>query len=142
MPLSDSELYKGFSKEKIERYNREVRESYDPEIVSRVNRKVRNLSKEQWRTLKQEGVEIAIGLATLMNREPADSDVQALIARQHTWIENFYPADAEVFRGLGAMYTTNPEFRAHYDQFAPSLADFLHKAMEHYAGTVLENKNP
>ena len=114
MPLTDAELYVGQSKEKIERYNREVQETYDPKIVSRANRKVRNLSKEQWKALLQEGIEIAKGLAILMNREPTDPKVQTMIAHQHTWVENFYPADAEVFRGLGALYATNPEFRAHY----------------------------
>ena len=88
--------------------------------------------------LQQEGVAIAKGLSKLMDREPADPDVQTLIARQHAWIENFYPVDADVFRGLGDLYTTNSEFRAHYDQYTPGLADFMCNAMTHYAETVLE----
>jgi len=138
MPLTDSELYEGLNIEKFERYSREVRDTYDPEIVRRVDRKVRNLSKAQWQAVQQEGAEIAKGLSKLMDREPADPDVQALIARQHAWIENFYPADADVFRGLGDLYTTNTEFRAHYDQYAPGLADFMCNAMAHYSKTVLE----
>jgi len=84
VPLIDAELYEGFDKEKIERYNREVRETYDPEVVARINHKVRNMSKTQWAAIQEEGSAIATGLAELMDRDPADPDVQALIARQHT----------------------------------------------------------
>ncbi len=138
MPLTDAELYEGFSKEKIEAYNREVRQTYDPEVLKQVDRKVRNMSKAQWQDIKDEGGAIAAGLAKLMDRDPADPDVQALIARQHAWIENFFPASGEVFRGLGELYATNEEFRAFYDRFAPGLADFMREAMKYYADEKLQ----
>ena len=69
-----------------------------------------------------------------------DPEVQAFAARQHAWVEHFYPVSAEMFRGLGELYTSHPEFRANYDKIAPGLADFLQKAMTIYADTVLENK--
>ncbi len=137
MPLSDKELYEGFSNKKIEQYNREVREKYDPEDVKKVDHKVRSMSREQWSAVKEEGGAIAAELAKLINRTPSDPEVQALIARQHAWIENFYPASAEVFRGLGDLYTTHEEFHAFYDHFAPNLADFMQKAMQIYSDTVL-----
>ena len=138
MPLTDEELFGSFNKDIIKRYNLEASDAYGTEFVSRVNRKIRNQSKAQWQAVQQEGVAIAKGLSKLMDREPADPDVQTLIARQHAWIENFYPVDADVFRGLGDLYTTNSEFRAHYDQYTPGLADFMCNAMTHYAETVLE----
>jgi len=143
MPLTDAELYEGFSKEKIDEYNREVRLTYDPEVVKQVDRKVRNMSKAQWQEIKDEGGAIAKALAKLMDRDPADPEVQALIARQHAWIENFFPASGEVFRGLGELYATYEEFRAFYDRFAPGLADFMREAMNYFADTKLtENTLP
>ncbi len=142
MPLTDAELYEGFSKEKIERYNREVHETYDPEVVQQVNRKVRNMSKAEWEDIKKEGGVIALGLAALIDRDPTDSEVQALIARQHAWIEHFFPAPADVFRGMGELYASHEEFRAFYDQFTPDLSDFMQKAMNHYADTVLSQTEP
>ncbi len=143
MPLTDAELYEGFSKEKIEEYNQEVRQTYDPKVVKEVDRKVRNMSKAQWQDIKDEGGAIAASLAKLIDRDPADPSVQALIARQHAWIENFFPAPAEVFRGLGELYATHEEFRAFYDRFAPGLADFMREAMNHFADTKLtENTLP
>ena len=133
MPLSDAELYEGFSKEQIDRYNRELRQTYDPQFVDQVDDRIRQMDKTQWEVIKQEGRLIAQDLAQLMDRNPHDSAVQALIQRQHAWIENFYPASAEIFISLGEMYATHPEFRAFYDQFAEDLADFMQDAMKIYA---------
>lgn len=138
MPLTDEELYEGFDKETVERYQKEVRGTYDPEIVAQANRNARNLSKTEWAAVKAEGEAIAKELAALMDRDPADPEVQALAARQHAWIEHFYPVSAEMFRGLAELYVTHPEFRANYDKVAPGLADYLSRAMMIYAEDVLE----
>ncbi|MFN2168790.1 MAG: TipAS antibiotic-recognition domain-containing protein, partial [Anaerolineae bacterium] len=55
----------------------------------------------------------------------------------HAWIENFYPCSAEMFRGLGQLYVSHPEFRATYDKYQPDLADFMAEAMAYYADQVL-----
>lgn len=136
MSLTDQELYEGFDKETIERYKKEVKEKYDPQMVELADRNVRKLSKTEWAAIQQEGGAIAMGMAKLMDRDPQDPDVQALAARQHAWIEQFYPVSAEMFRGLGLLYTTNQEFRAFYDRFSPGLADFLKDAMDHYADSM------
>ena len=39
------ELYEGFSKEQIERYKREAREMYDPELVAESERRIGKMSK-------------------------------------------------------------------------------------------------
>ncbi len=138
MPLTDQELYEGFDKDTIERYKKEVKQTYDPEMVALADWNVRKLSKSKWAGVKEEGSAIAEELAKLMDRDPGDTEVQTLAARQHAWLEHFYPVDAEMFRGLGEMYTSNQEFRAFYDRFAPDLADFLKQAMDHYAENVLD----
>jgi len=133
MQLTDEELYAGFTQEQIERYQREARELYDPRMVEASERRVRQMSKAQWEAVKQEGGEVAQGLAGLMDRAPGDPQVQQIIARHHAWIEQFYPASAEIYRGLGQLYVEHAEFRAFYDRFRPGLADFMQAAMVHYA---------
>lgn len=140
MPLTDSELYKGFSQDKIDRYNQEIRESYDPALVEQVDRKIRGLSKKQWQAVLDEGSKIASQMADRMDQNPSDPPVQSLMARQHAWIENFFPVNRENFIGLGDLYATNEEFRAYYDQYAPDLADFMQQAMKHYAENTLTSK--
>ena len=133
MEMTDAELYEGFTPEQIERYEREVNERYDPVLVEESKRRLRKMSKAQWQAVKQESDDITRAIAALADKAPGDPAVQKLIAQHHAWIENFYPASAEVYRGLGQLYASHPEFRAHYDQYRPDLADFMQAAMAYYA---------
>lgn len=137
MALTDKELYEGFSKEQIELYNKEVDEKYDPELVKISKERIGKMSKGQWKEIKAEGENIAREMAEIIDLSPESDDVQKLVKRQHTWIENFYPANAETFKGLGKGYTENPEFREFYDKYKPGLADFLCLAMEYFADMEL-----
>jgi DNA-binding transcriptional MerR regulator len=139
MELTDAELYEGFTQEQIERYKREVREKYDPKLVEESNRRVRKLSKTQWQAIKEEGDQVTRGLAGLTERDPGDPQVQALIARHHAWIENFYPCSSEIYRGLGQLYVEHPEFRATYDRYRPGLADFMQAAMNYFCENSLSS---
>ena len=137
MSITDEELYEGLPKEQVDRWKREVDERYDPQIVAESNRRVRAMSKEQWTAVKAEGDAISRRMAELMGRPANDPEVQATVARQHAWIENFYPCSAEMFKGLGQHYAEHPEFRANYDKYRPGLADFMREAMAYYADYTL-----
>jgi DNA-binding transcriptional MerR regulator len=140
MTLTDAELYEGFTKEQVDRYNREVNETYDPALVAESRQRVRKLSKEQWAGVKAEGENVTRLIAAHMDHTPGSPPVQTLIARHCAWIENFYPVSAEIYAGLGQLYIQNQEFTAHYEQYRPGMADFMAKAMAHYADTVLAKK--
>ena len=137
MTLTDEELYEGFTPEQIERYKREAREMYGPELVAESERRVRSMSKAQWNAVKEEGDQVTRAIAETADRAPGDPQVQALIARHYAWIERFYPASAEVYRGLGRGYAEHPDFRRFYDKYRPGLADFMQAAMAHYADHTL-----
>jgi len=135
--LTDDQLYEGFSKEEIEEYKREARQRYGEERVEGTERRVRQLSAAQWKAVQEEGGNIAQELSERMG-EPVDSPaVQALIDRHHAWIENFYPAPAEVYAGLGSLYTQDERFRAFYDKYQEGLAEFLKAGIDYYCQTVL-----
>ena len=135
--MTDTELYEGFSPERIERYEREAREIYDPKLVEEANRRIRRMSPEEWAATKAEGSNVTEALAELMDRPPNDAEVQTEVARHHAWIERFYPASAGTYRGLGQGYAQHPEFRAYYEKVRPGLADFMAAAMAVYADEVL-----
>jgi hypothetical protein len=137
IPMREEELYQGFSKEKIERYQREVNKKYDPELVAESQRRLKKMTKGHWQEIQAESERINQALSKLLDRDPADPEVQSWIARHHTWIENYYPASAEVYAGLGKLYIENPEFRAYYDKYHLGLADFMSKAMSVYAREIL-----
>jgi DNA-binding transcriptional MerR regulator len=136
-PMTDEELYEGFTPEQIERYTREANEQYDPKIVAESNRRVRNMSKAQWQAVKNEGGTVAQQLADLMDKQPSDAAVQAAIARHYAWVDNFWHPTAESYRGLGQGYAEHPEFRAFYEKYRPGLADFMCAAMTYYADHTL-----
>jgi DNA-binding transcriptional MerR regulator len=141
MTLTDEELYAGFTPEQRERYEREAAEMYDPELVKIANQRVRKLTKQQWQAVKDEGDTVTRAIAKLADTPPESPEVQTLIARHHAWIENFYPASAEMYRGLGQLYTEHDEFRAFYGKYRLGLADFMRAAMAHYADSVLAEKS-
>jgi len=142
MTLTDQELYEGFTTEQIERYKREARAMYDPALVEESERRVKKMSRAEWKAVGAEGEAVTTALAALADREPDDAEVQALIARHHAWIEHFYPCSVEVYRGLGQGYVEHPEFRAFYEKYRPGLADFMSAAMNHYADQVLDKREP
>jgi len=140
MQMTDEELYEGFSKEQIERYKREAREMYNPALVEESERRVSKMSKAQWKAVKEEGEELTHLLAALSDRAPEDPEVQKLIARHHAWIEHFYAASAEMYRGLGQLYTEHAEFRKYYDKYGLGMADFMAAAMAYYADHALSSE--
>jgi DNA-binding transcriptional MerR regulator len=138
--LTDEELYEGFSTEQIERYKREAREMYDPELVEESERRVKGMSREKWKAVQAEGQAVTTGIAALMDRDPGDAEVQEAVARHHAWIEEFYPCSAEIYRGLAQMYVEHPEFRAFYEKVEPGLAEYLSAAMLIYASEELDRR--
>jgi DNA-binding transcriptional MerR regulator len=135
--LTVEELYEGFSPEDAERYRREARANWGEEMVEASEQRARQMSKAEWQAVGQQGEAVAQRMADLMGHSPDDPAVQAAIAQHHAWIEHFYPAPAELYRGLGQMYVEHPEFRAYYEKYRPGLADFMQAAMAHYADTAL-----
>lgn len=139
MPLTDEELYEGFSPEErkqLKEYEAEVRERWGA-TAAESQRRVSQMSKAQWKAIQQEGGAVTRLMADYMGRPVSDPEVQAAVARQHAWIENFYPCSAEMFRGLGQMYVDDPRFTATYDKVRPGLAQFMCEAMAYYAEHTL-----
>jgi hypothetical protein len=137
MTLTDQELYEGFTTEQVERYKREAREMYGTEVVEESERKLKKMSREKWQAVGAEGEAVTVALAAVADREPGNTQVQALIARHHAWIEHFYPCSADRYRGLAQLYVDHPEFRAFYEKYRPGLADFMSEAMNLFADEVL-----
>ena len=140
MSLSDKELYEGFDQEKIDRWNREVDEQYDPKVVAESRRKVGKMSKDQFKAVQQEGEDVTDAIGEKMDLGADAAEVQTLIARHHAWIENFYACSAEMYKGLGQLYIQNPEFTAYYEKFKPGLAQFMSEAMAVFADKNLKTQ--
>lgn len=137
MTLKNEDLYKGFDQETIDRWNREVDEKYDPEVVAESRRNVGKMSKDRFKDIQEQGDLITASIAALMDRAADDPEVQKQIERHHAWIENFYVCPAEMYKGLGQLYVENPEFTAFYEKFKPGLAAYMAEAMTVFADESL-----
>lgn len=132
--LTDQELYKGFTPEKIAAIKKEARELYGDDVVEKSERKVKSMGRGKWEAINGDVDAACRGMAALMasGRAPGEPPVQSLVARHHAWILNFWTPDAESYRGLGRLYREHPEFRAYYEKYAPGFADYLGGAMDAY----------
>ena len=96
------------------------------------SRRTKAYKEDDWATINGQQEAIEAGLAAAM----ADGDVPegeratdlAEQARLHIdrW---FYPCSAVTHVGLAELYTTDPRFRAHYDDRAAGLAEFVARAI-------------
>ena len=139
MTLKDKDIYEGFDQEKIDRWNKEVDEKYDPEKVTESRRNVGKMSKGQFKDVQKEGDRVTLAISELMDTGSTSPGVQALIKEHHAWIETFYTCPAEMYKGLGQLYVENPEFKAFYEKVKPGLASFMCVAMGYYADNTLED---
>ncbi len=141
---SHEELYKGFSpeeKEQFASYSEEARKKYDTKMVDDVNARVSKWPKEKWDAVRKEWDDVVHQLATLKDKPVSDPVVQALVARHHANLENFFHAPAAMYKGLGNLYVEDPRFRKNFDAHGDGVADFLKEAIEYYCQKTLGKKN-
>ena len=129
--LTDEELYKGFPLGQGEAFRNEAAQRWG-DIVRQSEERVRKMSREQWNAVRNEGETIAQELAAVAEKDAAAPEVQALIARHHRHLGNFYEVTEERYRCLAQVYTDDERFRAYYEKHRPGLAGFIRKAIDHY----------
>lgn len=96
-------------------------------------RRTKQYTKADWAAIQQEGQEITLGLASLMDRDPADPEVQQWVGKHHQMInDRFYTCSLQVYRGLGDLYVQDERFTANYEKVKPGLAAFMRAAMHVY----------
>ena len=134
MNLED--MYKGFSKEQAEAYEKEAKERWGDSIVEESKQRVKNMGKDGLEALKKEGEDISKELAAVMHLSPSHTKVQALVKRHFNMINQYYTVTPEIYKGLGDMYVADERFRVNYDKHKDGLAKFLRDAMHVYCGNL------
>jgi DNA-binding transcriptional MerR regulator len=107
-------------------------------------RRVSNYTKEDWLKIKAEQEEIQKTLAALFESGTTPDSGEAMAAveahRQHIsrW---YYDCNHEIHRNLGEMYVSDDRFRAHYDELAPGLSEFVRDAVRANAERASNTSN-
>ena len=106
-----------------------------PDAFAESQRRLSSLTGEELEAVFEEGTSISRDVASaLLEGHSADSPkVHGLIGRHYQWICNFWSPTPEAYVGLGQMYVEDSRFNAHYEEFAPGLAAFIHLAIQEYA---------
>ncbi len=128
--MSDQELYGGLSKKQAEAYAEEARQRWDPKLVDETNARVKKWSKEKWAAVNKELDDMMRQLAPLMGTPVGDKRVQALVARHHAYLNNFYEVKPNMYRSLGKMYIEDPRFRSYFEKYGTGLAGYLAEAIK------------
>ncbi len=129
------ELFTGFAHDP---YAEEARDRYGAEAVES-QRRAASWDGDTARSTRSEGDGIQRDLAALMTAGSAVDapDVQAVVARHHTWVCHFWTPGRDAYTGLDRLYVDDERFTATIDAASPGLAGFLRDAIAVYAGSRL-----
>lgn len=95
-------------------------------------RRTATYTKPQWRRIQESARVIERDFVRLMAAGAAPEEPAAMDAaeahRSHIsrW---YYDCTPQIHRGLGEMYVADPRFRAHYEEVARGLADYVSAAV-------------
>jgi len=91
--------------------------------------RVAKMSKEDMAKIQAESDSLLKEIVASMSKGPKSSEIQKLIAHHYANLCHFYEPNPEMYRGLGQMYANDPRFTAHYEKYAPGLAQFMRDAI-------------
>jgi DNA-binding transcriptional MerR regulator len=136
-PMTADELFEGFDNSQ---YEPEARERWGDESVNRSNAMWKALGPAGQKAHLAEHVAIAKGVGAVAatdHPDPADPELQALVARHHAWISVFWSPGRDGYKAMGAMYVDDHRFRANYDKFGDGTAELLRDAISVWADANL-----
>ena len=136
--MDDEALFLGFSEEKQNQYEKEIRERYGEHAFDGVI-DWNSYTREEKRKIISEGQTIYLDMAALIGDDPGGSEVQAVVSRWHQNMRYFYDPDEERMLGLAQMYVEHPEFNALFTKIKPGLPEFLKLAIEIYVENRRKN---
>jgi DNA-binding transcriptional MerR regulator len=135
-PMSNKQIFGGFSEEEEKRYTEEAAQLYGEEPVRQSAKLWNSYSAEKKDQIKAEGGAIYRDLVAAMSGGPKSAETQAILVRWHQHLRYFYEPTVEILRGLGHLYNQSPEFNANFQAMHPDLPPFLEEAIGHYCDTL------
>ncbi len=136
--MDNKEMFEGFDISEIEKhkekYAKETKEKYGhTDAYAESQKKTSKYTKEDWARVMGRQGEIYNKLVALMDKDPADHEIQKVIDENRQHITNsFYNCTIEIYRGLGELYVCDERFTKNIDKFKEGLAEFLSKAIKVY----------
>ncbi|EJO5347721.1 MerR family transcriptional regulator [Clostridium botulinum] len=142
--MDKKEIFEVFNMAEIEshqkKYSEEVKRKYgNSSAYKEYNEKTSKYEKEDWNNIMKNWDIIYKKLASLMDKDPANNEVQQAIHQFRDHIsKNFYECTPEIFRGLGELYVNDERFTANIDKYKVGLSKFLREAINVYCDNIKE----
>jgi len=137
--MKDKERFQSLKEKRLQeneqKYGAEAREKYGNEQVDASNRRLKNLSAEQWDRYVFLEEDILKRLENgVKNNISADStDAEEIVKLHKEWLcftlPNYAP---QVHRGIAAMYVADERFTKYYDRNIEGCAKLLNEAVQQW----------
>ncbi|MEK4062578.1 MULTISPECIES: MerR family transcriptional regulator [Paenibacillus] len=139
--MSNEEKFAGFKQKLIDdnerTYGQEARSKYGEEAVEKSNRKLKNMTEEQYAAIQQLEADMFAALEQAMEEGDSASELAQQAAELHRqWLSFYWDTyTKEAHAHVAQMYVDDERFTAYYDKRRPGLAEFLRDAVHVYTGT-------
>lgn len=141
--MSDKEKFQAF-KEKVvrgneERYGAEIRGKYGDEEIDATNRKILNMSEEDWERFQNLGEEIKTQLkeAVLSGESPESERGKRIVLLHKEWLgKTWKQYTKEAHTAIANMYICDERFRLYYDKEVEGCAVFLEAAVRSWVERI------
>lgn len=130
--MADNEYFKGFSDEKQAEYQKYAEEHWDRKLVDQSSQRWSKMNNAERQARMAEGERITLEIVKSIPLGSSAPQVQALVAKWHAYINQFYDCSYEILLGLGKGYTEHPDFIAFYRKIHPEMPEFLYEAIKIY----------
>jgi len=138
--MTDKDKFEGFKQKMIDdnenKYGEEIRAKYGDEQVDMSNKKLKNMTKEQYDELERLGASVIDTLkAAFATGDPAGELAQKTADLHRQWLSYSWGSyTKEAHAGLAQMYVDDERFTAYYDKEQTGAAAFLRDAVHIYTG--------
>ncbi len=136
--MSDQEKFEAFKqnvvKEHEERYGKEARDKYGNQEVDAAQKKLLNMSEEDWERFQNLGKEIRTRLneAVSAGMGPDSEEAERIVMLHKEWLGMTWKKyTEEAHRAMGNLYISDERFKLYYDRDMPGCAEFLEQAIRH-----------
>jgi len=137
--MNDNEKFEGFKQSLIdeneEKYGNEIREKYGKEAVEKSNKKIKNMTKEEYDKINLLAENIKRTLSEAFKTgDPAGELAQKAVQMHKEWLCFYWDKySKEAHMNVAQIYVDDERFRKYYDNEQPGTAEFLRDAIMVYA---------
>ena len=141
--MSDREKFEAFKeklvKENEEKYGEEIRRKFGDEEIDASNRKVRNMSEEDWKEFRSLEKEILTRLREGIKKGilPESGEAREIVLLHREWLgKTWKQYTKEAHKALAAAYTADERFKRYYDRETEGCAKLLKNAVQYWADRI------